>query len=83
MEVSRFDRVLQKLEARSERISDKIAKDLGKVKPFDKEPVTEREQLYNYSQLKPEALTMLRQQYGDRPVDAYVASMEQLRGKYA
>jgi len=44
----RYDRVLGKMLNRIERVSGKLAKEFKGTKPFDKEPVSMREQIYNY-----------------------------------
>ncbi len=82
MNVSRFERVLTKLQSRSERVSSKIADDLKNVKPFDKPILTPKERLYYYETQFPQMEQQARQTMGDAIVDEYKASMEQLRGKY-
>jgi len=62
METSRFDRVLQKIQIRTDRVSSKIAKDLGKVKPFDKEPVKDDVQVQDFLNMSPEIRQYLQQQ---------------------
>lgn len=61
MELSRFERVLLKLEKRAERVSSKIAGELKNVKPFDMEPVSKEEQLAKYMSLEPQVKEQLRQ----------------------
>jgi len=82
MEESRFDRVLKILERRGARfVSEKVDKDLGNVKPFDKEPVSEREQLLNYEGIAPE----VKQAYQQQDPMGFVNIEEQmakLRRKY-
>ncbi len=65
MELSRFERVLLKIEQRSERISGKISKDLGKVKPFDAPVIPMKEKLERYMGLTDEQKQEYRQQFGE------------------
>jgi len=62
METSRFERVLTKLEMATSRISDKIAKDMKNVKPFDKEVETSKEKIYKYLNIPEEQKQMARMQ---------------------
>ncbi len=81
MELSRFERVLLKIEPRSERISGKISKDLGKVKPFDKEPISPKEQFYMYEHISPEVKAQF-QQADPLGYAELEKQMEVLRRKY-
>ena len=61
MKVSRFERIMQKLEARTEKVSSKIADDLKNVKPFDMRPMTSQERIQKYMALDENVKNALRQ----------------------
>lgn len=81
METSRFERALNKLEQRIERVSTKIAKG-SNVKPFDKEPIEPRQSYFEYTQMTPEQIQFARQNFGDMAVDSYIEKMQKIGKRY-
>ncbi len=73
-----YDTVLDKVLERVEKATGNIDKDFKGVKPFDKEPVSTEESIYNYSKMTPEMEQILRQAKGDAYVDEYKVKMEKM-----
>ena len=57
---------------------DILRKDYKSTNPYRKEPVSAKEQLYEYSQFIPEKDAMMRQALGDAMVDDYHMRMQAL-----
>jgi len=61
MDITRWERIMNKLQSRVERVSGNIAGDLKNVKPFDKEVQNPRERLFNYEQISPQVKQKMSQ----------------------
>ena len=77
-----YNDALEKIKNRIGNVSGKISKDFKGVRPFNKEVVSSREKLLQYSQFTPQVEQMSRQQFGDYVVDNYKLKMETLARKY-
>ena len=80
MKESFADKVRRGLETRVEKVSDKIAKDLGNVKPFDSSPMTREEKIREWDEITPEEFEMLRMEMGDQALMDWANEIRQLRG---
>ena len=80
-EISRYERVLNRIATRVERVSTKIARDSHGVKPFDKPMPDPREELYMWETTSPEVKDQFKQMY---PLEFAKMSlkMDTLRSRY-
>ena len=63
MEPNRFERVLRILENRIERFGINISKELKNTRPFDTEPMSERQKISEFLKLDPRIRDEMRLQY--------------------
>ena len=83
MEEGRYDRIQKLMLSRVERVSDKIVKDFKKSKPFDKEMMTARERLFEYSQRPPDwKQQLLNQGVSMIEIEKYDTEMQGLIRRY-
>ena len=80
-ELSRFERVMNKVQMRMGRIKGKITTDMKGVKPFDMEKIPDREAFYYYENMTPEQKQMAQTHMPDAYAE-YEKKMEVLRSKY-
>ena len=73
------NRIMGKIEARVERVSDKMAKEFKGIQPFDTERVSPEQQLRDYEQLRPQDIVNMIRQYGPDAVDKFIYENEQLK----
>lgn len=83
MEKNLYDQVLSGVFEVIEGVSDSIAKEFKKTNPFDKEPVSDADALYEYDNIRkdPNRINELLNQVGDEVVSKYFQEMENLRRK--
>lgn len=72
-----YDNVLDKTMKRIERASDRIAKNFKNVKPFQKEPLKNKELLLSYEMLTPDDMNQLISRHGRNAVNEFIGEMEQ------
>lgn len=82
-ERSIYDYVLDNLAERQRDVRVELADRFRKTQPFRTEKVSDREMLYNYSQMSPEVKNSLRQSMGDSVMDEYELKMRVLQEKIA
>lgn len=75
---NRWDRITDKLKARTERISGRLSMINKGVNPYRQEPVSTEERLWDFSQLSEEDMQMGRQEFGDEAIDAYQNNINEL-----
>jgi hypothetical protein len=81
MELSRFERVLKRIESRTERVSSRISKELGNVKPFDKTEVSPKERYFEYMNMTEESKVFARQNF-PQEMNQYESEMAKLAERY-
>ena len=62
-----------------ELVSDSVAKEFKGVKPFDKEPVSEDQQLAEYMAMNSQMMDERLQRDGIEATNAYIQQMEELK----
>jgi hypothetical protein len=77
---SRFERVLKRIETRTERVSSRISKELGNTKPFDKTEVSPRERYFEYVNTPEESKQFARQNFPE--YQQYEQEMLKLAARY-
>ncbi len=75
------DKVLDRTMNLTQSVMDYIGKEYQNVKPFDKEAIQAREQLFWYDQLQPVDMMLLRVKHGDEKLNEYIYKMGQLKNK--
>lgn len=75
------DSVLSEVMKGIGKVTDYVSKEFKSVKPFDKEKIDPREQLFWYEQLGIEDMNYLVQKYGEDAVNKYVYEMTMLQDK--
>ncbi len=76
------NQTLKKIEGMIGRAKMQIDKDLEGVRPFDKQPVTPKEQLFQFSQMTQEVAQQLRQSVGEEAWNNYVADMSDIARRH-
>ncbi len=74
-----FDGVVDKTLNRIESVSDKIAKNFKGMKPFNKEPIKNKDLLNAYNSLTPQEMQTLVQTYGTDSINNFIGEMENLK----
>ncbi len=72
------DKVLQM----REMVKGKLSAEYKGTRPYRQDPVSPREQLYQYSQITPEIIMSLRQSMGDDVVNEFLGKMQVLQKRY-
>lgn len=73
-----YDGALEGIGEIIEEVSDSIAAEFKGANPFDKEPISNKERLLQYSEFTPEKEMLWRQEFGDEAVDNYILQNEEL-----
>ena len=76
------NRTLEKIEGMLGRAKMQIDKDLKGVRPFDKQPITPREQLFQFSQMKPEVLEATRRAVGEEAWQNFLMDMSDIARRH-
>lgn len=63
-------------------VQTKLSAEYKGTRPYRQEPVSPREQLYNYAQMTPEMIMSLRQSMGEDVVTEFVSKMEKIKERY-
>lgn len=71
-----YDRVFDQVMARIEKASDLLGRNFKNVKPFQKEPVDNKELLFYYEQLTPLDMRWLIERHGEAKVNDFIYEME-------
>jgi len=74
-----YDKVLDKTMKRVENATNRIAKNFRGVKPFDKEPIDNKELLKYYEGLTPKDMSYLVQTHGAEAMNDFIYEMEMTR----
>ena len=72
------DKILQM----REMVKRKLTAEYKGTRPYRQDPISPREQLYQYSQITPEILMSLRQSLGDDTINEFLGKMEKLKERY-
>ena len=72
---NRYDRIMDLMMTRIERVSDRMALEFKGTNPFDKEPVDKKQALFNWSTLDPEVQNQLRQTMGNEGIEDYLQKL--------
>ncbi len=64
-----------------EQVSDSIADEFKKTRPFDKQPVSNEELILNYQKITPEIEQAMRQAMGNLAVDNYKMKIQKLMSR--
>ena len=65
-----------------EMVKGKLSAEYKGTRPYRQDPISPREQLYQYSQITPEILMSLRQSLGDDVIDEFLGKMAKLKERY-
>ena len=76
------DLATDKIIAMRGMVQNKLSAEYKGTRPYRQEPVSPREQLYNYAQMTPEMIMSLRQSMGEDVVNEFLGKMEHLRERY-
>ena len=76
MKTNLYDNILEGLTEMIEEVSDSISKEFKGVNPFDKEPVSKKQALFDFSQLGPEVQQALRDNLGEDTIDDYLNKLQ-------
>lgn len=79
MKKNLYDDALSGVSEIVELVSGAVAKEFKGAKPFDKEPVSEEQQLSEYMALTPETMDERLQRDGLEATNAYIEQMEELK----
>ncbi len=74
-----FDGVVEKTLSRIESVSGRISDNFKGMKPFNKEPIKNRDLLNAYNSLTPQEMQTLVQTYGTDMVNDFIREMENLK----
>jgi len=83
MRKNRYDRIMDKMLNRIERVSDKMAKEFKGTNPFDKEPVSNDEALYEYENMGYEKFEQIANTQGLEAAVGWRDEMEALKQRRA
>lgn len=81
MKKNRYDRVTDRMLARIERVSDKMTQEFKNTNPYDKEPISEDQQLSEYMAMTPETMDERLQRDGIEATNAWIEEMEDIKAK--
>ena len=73
---------LGKIEHMLGKAKTQIDRDLKGVRPFDKEVVSPKQKLLDYSMMTPEDLDFARQQFGNEAMDNYLRDIDKMARRY-
>jgi len=79
MKENPFDKVVDKTLSRMESVSDGLAKNFKGMKPFNKEPIKNRDLMNAYNSLTPQEMQQLVQTYGTDTINGFIGEMENLK----
>ena len=77
-----YDRIMDKVGLRVERVSDSIGKSFRNMKPFDQDVIPERDLMDSYNMLTPDDMFQLIQTHGEQVVNDFIGEMERKRGGF-
>ena len=66
MRQTQYERVLNRIVERTQRLRDKMGVDLKNAKPFDKEPVSDRERLLQWKMMPDTQRQMMMQHFPEQ-----------------
>ena len=82
MQKSRYERVMDRITARIDRVSGNVSQQLQDSKPFDKPVPDMKEEYYKYAMMTPEDKAFAAQNFGFQWI-AYEQKMQQIGRRYS
>jgi len=77
-----YDLVVEELLKRQQDVRAELQERFKKTRPFRQEPVSPKEALVKYDELTPERIQMMREQFGDEPVNLYLENIGKIKRRY-
>ncbi len=76
-----YDKIMDKTYSRIEKVSDRISHNFKNVKPFNKEPISEKDMLDSYGMLTSPDMEDLIKRYGYDEVNDFIGELELLKAQ--